>query len=507
MIRRTAPWHRLLLALVLAGAVLPGCQERKTPPPIAKAGAEAGDSARLNEEAAAKIAAEAYIFGFPLVLMDVTREVMTAVPNSAGRKAPINQLGHLRQFPDASFTDVVSPNVDTLYSFAWLDLKHEPMVLSVPDADRRYYLMPLLDAWTNVFASPGSRTTGSARHAFAITGPHWRGELPVGVEQIKSPTDLVWLIGRTQTNGKSDYPAVRVFQDKLKLTPLSAWGEKAYQAPANVPVSARVDETTPPPEQVLKMDSTAFFARLNALMKDNPPAAADAPALRRFATIGVAPGQPFNPARLDNAVARGIERGAAAGKQKLLTDAKKPHGRQVNGWDFMPDTGNYGTRYDWRAVVALVGLGANLSEDALYPRAAGDSEGRPLDGAQRYRIRFAKGQLPPANAFWSLTLYNDKQALAANPLNRYAIGDRDRLKFDKDGSLTIYLQHDSPGRNLQANWLPTPDGPFNLVLRVYWPKPEMLDGRWQTPPIERVDADKPEAEQARPRVLTALKKE
>lgn len=472
------------LMLMCALALLGGCGERKAPPASPKPHVEQAPPG-LNEEAVAQIASDAFIYGYPLVLMDLTRAVMTAAPKAEENRAPANQFAHRRQFPDYSFTDVVSPNVDTLYSSAWLDLSLAPMLLSVPEAGKRYYVLQLMDAWTNVFAAPGPRTTGTGKATFAITGPNWRGQLPDGTQEIKSPTDMVWLLGRVQTNGPKDYAQARAFQDKLKLTPFGAWGN-AYVPPENVPVSEDADTSTPPPEQVMKMDAATFFSRLNALMTNNPPAAADQPALQRFAEISVAPGKAFEPAQMDKNIAAAIERGFAAGKQKLLADAKKPHGGDNNGWQVLTDVGNYGDNYEWRALVALIGLGANLPQDAMYPRATTDGQGQPLDGAHNYVMRFPKGALPPANAFWSITLYNDQQALTQNPINRYAIGDRDKLKFDKDGVLTIYIQHNSPGKALESNWLPSPAGPFNLMMRVYWPKPDMLEGRWQIPPIEPV---------------------
>ena len=276
----------LLAAGVLLGALAARAADDKAP-------------AQLTEDQAAKVAEDAYVFGYPLVLMDVTKAVSTAVPKPEGTKAPINQFAHVRAFPDATFTDIVSPNADTLYSLAWLDLAKEPMVLSVPEMGKRFYLMQIMDDWTNVFANPGTRTTGGGKGDFAIVGPKWKGKLPEGVKELSSPTNTVWICGRTQTNGKEDYPAVRAIQDQYKLTPLSAWG-KDYTPPSKVPVAKGVDAKTPGAEQVAKMDAATFFARLNTVMKDNPPAAADADAMKRFAAIGVAPGKPFDPAKLDS---------------------------------------------------------------------------------------------------------------------------------------------------------------------------------------------------------------
>jgi hypothetical protein len=433
------------------------------------------------EESVAVVAAEAFVFGYPLVLMDVSRVVLTSVAYPEAGKAPLNQFLHMREFPDASFTDVVSPNADTLYSAAWLDLTAEPIVLSVPGSGGRYYLMPMLSGWTDVFASPGTRTTGNGAGVFAVTGPGWSGELPPGVRQLVSPTALVWLIGRTQTNGKSDYASVHRFQDGLALAPLSAWGFD-YAPPAQVLVQAGVDTATPPAEQVAAMDAGEFFRRLAELLMTNPPADADAPAIERFAAIGLAPGT-FDP---DPELADAISRGARTGMERIQAVTKTAGSPTATGWRMFRGLGSYGTDYGTRAVVALVGLGANLDQDAIYPHATTDGDGQPLDGASRYVVHFGPGQTPPANAFWSLTMYNDRQAFVANPIARYAIGDRDQLTYNDDGSLDIWIQRDPPGAQQEPNWLPAPAGSFNIFLRVYSPKQEMLDGAWTPPPVHRL---------------------
>lgn len=435
------------------------------------------------------LAVDAYVYGYPLVLMDVTREVGTATPNVDDDRlmAPVNQFAHARQFPDHTFTQVVSPNADTLYSVARLDLSKEPMILSVPEMGSRYYLMQLLDAWTNVFGAPGTRTSGSHKADFAIVGPDWTGKLPTGVREIKSPTNFVTIGGRTQTNGKQDYAAVHAMQQKYKLTPLSAWG-KPYMAPINVPVKQGVDAKTPPVEQTRKMGARSFFSRLAALLKSNPPASADAAAVERFKGIGLERGIAFEQRNLNPSFLEELEAGVRDAQQKITDEAKKPHGKHLNGWEFMPNVGRYGTDYLWRAVVALIGLGANLPEDAIYPRATADSDGQPLSGADQYFMRFAPGELPPVGAFWSVTLYNDRQFLVENPINRYAIGDRDKLTLDRDGALSLYIQNQSPGKDLESNWLPAPQGAFNLFMRLYWPKKEVIEGTWKPPKIERQTA-------------------
>jgi hypothetical protein len=431
-----------------------------------------------------KITKEAYIFGYPLVLMDVTRQVGTACPKPGPNCAPMNQFEHKSAFPDHTFTDVVSPNVDTLYSTTWLDLSKEPMVLSVPDTKGRYYLMPMLDAWTNVIASPGARTTGTGKGDFAIVGPGFKGKLPSGLKKIESPTNLVWIIGRTQTNGKADYEAVHTIQKEYKLTPLSAWG-KPYTPPTDVPVDQKVSKEAPV-KQVEKMDAQEFFGRLNVLMEANPPAPADAKAMQKFAALGIAPGKKFSLEGFDPAAKSALEKDVKEAYQEIMAKAKKPPSKVVNGWMLSYDLGSYGTNYPYRAAIALVGLGANLPADALYPLTRVDGEGKPLTGKNKYVMHFTKDQIPPVKAFWSLTLYNDKQFFVKNPLNRYAIGDRDKLKFNPDGSLDLYIQHESPGKDKESNWLPAPKDSFNLIMRLYWPKKSVLDGSWAPPPVKQV---------------------
>jgi hypothetical protein len=461
--------------LAVAALSLAGCKQQT-------------ENIRSKEaDEARRTAKDAYVFGYPLVLMDVTRTRLTNVPHPMGSAAPVNQFASLKAFPDATFTDVVSPNADTLYTQAWLDVGKEPMVLSVPDTHGRYYLMPMLDAWTNVFASPGKRTTGTGKGNFVIRGPHWSGSLPPGLKEIKSPTDMVWIIGRTQANGKADFPAVNAIQAKYKLTPLSAWG-KPYTPPANVPTDPNLDMKTSPVEKVAAMDAVTFFTRLAKLMKDNSPAAADTPIVERMAATGVVAGQPFDINKSGPDAAKAFADGVDDGKKRVIELGHNPgNGKMVNGWMLVTsDIGSYGTNYDARAGIAWTGLGANIPADAFYPLARVDGDGNPLRGENKYLIHFDKGELPPVNAFWSLTAYTAKQTFVANPINRYAIGDRDKMKFNPDGSLDIYLQHDSPGKDKESNWLPADSGSFNVALRMYWPKDAALSGAWTPPPIKKV---------------------
>jgi hypothetical protein len=433
-----------------------------------------------------RTAAEAYIFAYPLVLMDFTRQQFTATPSPTGRQAPVNQFAHSLVFPDHTFETVVSPNVDTLYSTAWLDLAEEPIVLSLPDTGDRYYVMEIVDAWTTVFAAPGPRTTGTSAGAYALVGPGWDGTLPDGIEAFRSPTALAWILGRTETNGEADYDAVHALQAQYTLTPLSAWGT-AYTPPANVPVDPEADITTAPVDQVASMTPEAFWTRFANVMIANPPTPADAPMVEGLARLGIVAGQPLNWDELEPAQAAALEAGYAGGVAQVEAAGRQPAATLQNGWAIAYDLGDYGTDYLRRAATAWVGVGANLPEDAIYPITRLDSEGEPLNGANRYLLRFAADELPPANGFWSLTMYNDRQFLVENPLGRYAIRDSDPLAFGPDGSLEILIQHDAPGPDLEANWLPAPADAFNLVLRLYWPQPRALDGSWIPPAVTKVD--------------------
>ncbi|MGB3188596.1 MAG: DUF1214 domain-containing protein [Limnoraphis sp.] len=361
----------------------------------------------------------------------------------------------------------------------------QPLVLSVPDTAGRYYLMPMLDAWTNVFASPGKRTTGTGKGDFAIVAPGWSGKLPDGVKKIQSPTSLVWIIGRTQTNGKADYQAVNAIQTQYKLTPLSQWG-KSYQPPNSVPIAEGIDTHTPPVKQVQNLDAAAFFGRMCASMKGNPPAAADAKTVQKWSEIGIIPGEDFNIQALDPLVVKGLERSVKAGHEQVVAAGQSPKAEIKNNWLMTYDLGSYGTNYLNRAGVAWVGLGANLPEDAIYPMTRVDDNSNPLSGEHCYVMHFEADQLPPVNAFWSITMYNNQQFFVDNPLHRYAIGDRDSLTFNPDGSLDIYIQHESPGKNQESNWLPSPQDGFNLTMRLYYPKAAVLDKTWSPPLVKSI---------------------
>jgi hypothetical protein len=438
----------------------------------------------LSYEEAKMISEDAYIFGFSLVMMELTKFKMSNVAEAGPANAPINQFFHYPAFPPADFRDVVRPNADTLYSFAWLDLSDEPLVLHLPDTDDRYFLFPIMDGYSNVFTSPGKRTTGTGEQDYVITGPFWSGTIPEGLTEIESPTNMAWVAGRTQTNTPSDYENVNNIQKQVTLTPLSSFG-KDYQPPKNVPVNPGVDMKTPPVEKILQTDPDTYYNVMANLMKDNPPTPEDAEMVKSFSKIGLVPGEQFDMENLDPKLVMAIEEGFKSGQQKVLDNVPKMAAIE-NGWMVLPDSlARFGTDYLFRASVAYMGLGANWVDDAVYPIGFFDNNGDTFNGANKYVLHFPEGQTPPVNAFWSLTLYQDL-FFYANSIDRYALGDRDDLEFNEDGSLDIYIQHESP-EGKESNWLPSPEGDFDFIMRLYWPQEAVFDGTWQMPPVKKVE--------------------
>jgi hypothetical protein len=434
------------------------------------------------------LATDAYIYGYPLVTMEMTRRVITNVAKPEGTHAPMGQLIRLREYPNSSYRDVTAPNADTLYTTAFFEVDKEPWVLSIPDMKGRYYLFPMLDGWTNVFQVPGKRTTGTDAQSYAITGPGWTGTLPQGVREYKSPTNIVWLLGRIYCTGTpEDYKTVHELQDQCKLVPLSAYG-KPY-APPEGKVDPSIDTKTAVREQVNRMDAVAYFTLLAQLMKSNPPAVADAPALAKFARIGLVPGKDFDASKLNADFAKRIPE---IGFDRIMLQFKVNKDVQhISGWNFTTKTGLYGTDYLMRALVTAIGLGANRPQDAVYPTSLKDAHDDAYDGANKYVIRFDKGQAPPVEGFWSITMYDAQYFFVANPINRYSISPRQNLKSNPDGSIDIYVQKDSPGADKESNWLPAPAGKFILMLRMYWPNesgPSILDGTWTIPEVTKANS-------------------
>jgi hypothetical protein len=447
--------------------------------PVARA------AAPITEEAAHAIGVDAYVYFYPLLSMDITRKQFTNV--EAGKeigKGPMNQFANMPAYPPADFKGVVRANFDTLYSSAWLDLTGEPQIVSAPDTNGRFYLLPMLDMWSDVFASPGWRTTGTEPANFLVTPPGWSGTVPAGFTHLRAPTPYVWIIGRTKTDGAADYEAVHKIQAGYKITPLSQWGKK-FDRPA-AKIDPAVDMKTPPKVQVDTMPAAKYFAYAAELLKVNPPHITDQPIVSQMKRIGIEAGKSFEFEKLAPAVQKALQsvpgEAQALMKWKVATLA-----RVANGWSMNTDTmGVYGNYYLKRAIVAQQGLGANLPEDAIYPLNLGDSDGKPLDGAHKYVLHFEKGTIPPVHAFWSITLYDSEGFQVGNALNRFAVSSYMPFKFNGDGSLDLYFQNESPGKDLEANWLPSPKGPFNLCMRLYGPHSDALTGKWNPPPVKKI---------------------
>lgn len=428
----------------------------------------------LTDAEIEQIGQEAYIYGYPLITMEMTRRVMTNVTEPQDFKAPMGQFFHAKTFPDANTTLFTAPNADTLYSMAWLDVSYDGYLLHVPDEAGRYYLMPLLNGWREVFESPGKRTTGTKAASFLITGPDWNGSVPQHITQIKSPTNLVWIIGRTYSNGTpEDLKAANALQDLYTLTPL-LYFNRPYTPPKGK-VDPSIDMKTPIREQVNRLDAKTYFNLLAHLMESNPPSNADAPIVAKMARIGILPGQDVDPKFL-----KALEPIPQKALQNIMAQDKES-GKIVNGWVYSRTT-NDSTNYLQRAFEAATGTGANLPQDALYLLTKVDSANQPLNGKNNYVIHFTKA--PPIKGFWSVSLYNELFLFADNSLNRYSLGSRNTLQYNPDGSLDLYIQNQTPGSDKESNWLPAPEGSFILMLRLYWPSDQILDGTWKPPAVE-----------------------
>ncbi len=489
------------LAFGIALAALAGlvaCSEQKSSAPsaadTAKAKAEADAkavAAAARELEAREAAIDAYIYAYPLVTMEITRRVSTNVEKPEGSKAPMGHFARLRNYPAVDDHTVTAPNADTLYTIVWLDVSKEPWIVSTPDMKDRFFVLPMLDGWTNVFQDPGKRTTGTRPQKYAITGPGWTGTLPAGVTEYKSPTGMVWVLGRIYCTGTpEDYKAVHALQDQMSAVPLSAYGKPYTPPPGKVDASF---EMKPPRDQVNAMDGATYFKLFAELLKTNPPAADDAPMVAKLAKIGIVPGQDFDASKLEPAVAKGIAEAPKPAQEKISVylkeaiatgDAKLEH-----GWLFFSKTGLYGTGYRNRAMITWYGLGANRLQDAVYPTSEGPDLLKKYHGKNKYVAHFNKGELPPANAFWSITMYDKDYFFVPNPINRYTVSSRNKFKTNADGSIDLYIQNESPGRDKEQNWLPAPKDEFVLMMRLYWPSeksPSILDGTWKPPEVKEV---------------------
>jgi hypothetical protein len=464
-----------------------------------KAEAAALDKARADAKAAADLlkakeaeetGVDAYIYAYPLVTMELTRRQFTNVQQPDAAHAPMGQFLKLRTYPAVDNHAVTAPNADTLYTTVWLDVSKEPWVVNAPDMQGRFFLLPMLDGWTTVFADPGKRTTGTHAQTFAVTGPGWTGTLPPGVTEYKSATAMVWLLGRIYCTGTpADYTAVHALQDKMTAVPLSAFG-KAYTPPPGT-VDPSVDMKSAVREQVNALDAASYFKLFAQLLKTNPPTADDAPMVAKLAKIGIVPGQDFDASKLDPAVAKGLSGVPKPAQEKIMSWMKEGilagDLKLTNGWLFTTKTGIYGTGYRQRALITAIGLGANRPQDAVYPTSEGPDILKKYSGANKYVMHFKKGEMPPVDGFWSLTMYDASYFFVPNAINRYTVSQRNKLKANPDGSVDLYIQYESPGKAKEDNWLPAPKDTFILMMRLYWPKekpPSLLDGTWTVPQVK-----------------------
>ena len=444
----------------------------------------------LSQSQAQQIAEDAYIYGYSLITTEVTRVQMTNVPAVSELKAPMNSVFNIKRYPPADYRGVSAPNADTLYSIAWLDLGAEPIVFSHPDMGKRYYLFPTYSLWMPVLESLGSRTTGEKAANYLFTGPGWNGQVPAGMTQIKSPTRYTLILGRTYADGsEADYEAVNALQAQYKVVPLSEWGKPyTYKAPPVDPKPG-FSMTDKPQSVILAMETAEYFNRMAKLMGGNaPPAKEDAPIVETMAKIGIVPGKAFDMGKLDPAVQAALKDLPQRALKKIEAN-KDSLGKVVDSWTISM-VGEYGTDYMKRAVVAAFGWPANLKEDAVYPYTEVNSAGAKLTGANKYTLTFPKGQTPPVDGFWSITMYEIDEGwwFVPNPLNKFTVSMRNNPKFNDDGSLTLYFQNTSPGADKEANWLPAPKGEFLPMLRMYWPKentPSILNGTWTPPRVEK----------------------
>ncbi len=419
------------------------------------------------------IARDGFIYGYPLVLMMITKRIATN-----GRAN--GQFIHMQSAPTPPFRIVVAPNGDTRYSSAWVDLSGGAQVLHVPDAGGRYFVAQVMDAWTDVIADPTPRIPNSAPGDYALVGPRWNGVISRKLKLVNSPTNDVWVLARTRPRAGDDASVITGIQQRYTIVPLNSYYDASYQAPPGVLANPNIDTGPTPPSLIAGMNAATFFSLLAAGLANNPPHVGDDPIVARLAQIGVAAGKPFDPSGLGAGVAA-LDDGVREGKA-LLDGYDAPSVPHANGWRWTKNTGRFGTDYAYRAFIAKTLLAANLPEDAVYPETSVDASGAPLSGARRYTMHFAAGSLPPANAFWSLTVYSPDHYLVPNSIDRYTLRDT-TARRNADGSIDVAIQHDAPSGD-QTNWLPTPAGPFVVTLRIYWPGPSGLDGTYRVPGIQ-----------------------
>lgn len=420
------------------------------------------------------LVSEAYIYAFPLVITNATRLFSTNTEAATSSRAPINQLSHAQKLADAKFRTVVTPNVDTVYSQAWLDLEKEPLLYTMPEADR-FFTLQVLDAWTNTV------TVLQTAGIYAFTLPGWQGTLPEGVIRVDIPTATAWLIARIVLSGQEDFPNVAAIQQEMSLLPLSAYLQGGVYTPPTGTVLAEHEFV--PVGKVLAMSPKVFFDTANALMLSNPPAAADDALLQRLSEIKVGPGMEFDMGILTGDITAEWKDMLRHVKEELIADSMH-YATQLGQWLYYgAPIGDFGTAYRYRAMIALCGLGANTVDVAIYPKTEVDASGAPLTGSSTYKMHFET--LPPTldGGFWSVTAYGSDDFLIDNPIDRYCINDRTPFTRNEDGSLDLLLCREKPEHT--SNWLPVSEDVFHLYMRIYVPDMAALSN-WKPPVIQRL---------------------
>lgn len=434
--------------------------------------------ATLDLTESRRLGHDAFVFGFPLLLM---AGAMRGANGSISRNGvtPPNRFAHAPRFPGPDFRAIVGAHPDTLYSVAWLDLSSGPVALKMPDVESGCYLLPLLDAWSSLFASLGPRTGSPSDEGYVITGPDWSGELPEGLLHLRAPTRHAWAICHLQVDKCDDLESARAIQHDLEIVPLTAPDEPSDAEIGPIELG---NVGRSPHRRLMEISAEQFLGELVVEMALNPPHNGDEEILADLAKIGLRPGRSFGWPALAAEVREAVEVGIESGKRAI---EDPPPSREQNGWQyFQHDHDEVEGDYLRRAQIANFALGLAHPEDAIFPLTAVDAEGNHLNGAHRYVLRFESGGLPPVGVLWSLALYDMDQLFVENPLDRYALGSRDDLQLGPDGSLEIVVQHQRPDN--AVNWLPAPDGDFNLMLHLYWPDQAVLEGRWIIPPVRRV---------------------
>ena len=428
------------------------------------------------------IAKEAYLYGYPVVEMYKTLYTQAVDKGGANYKAPFNHIGNTAQVFTPRDTAFVTPNADTPYSFVWMDLRKEPLVLTLPKVeDNRYYSVQLIDLYTQNIAYLGTRSTGNNGGHYMIAGPDWKGQQPVDIDRvIYSESNIAYALYRTQLFDEKDLNKVKQIQNGYKVQPLSAYVKQ--------PAPAKVAKIEWPKPMATMTEGPQLFRYLNFMLAFAAPQDSEKDLMARFAKIGIAPGAPFKVKDLTAEQRKALEDGIADGRAEFTAFKKdKVDTHQVTSSDLFGSRDRLKNNYLYRYAGANMGIFGNSTDEAIYMSYFVDSEGKPANGARHsYTVHFAKDQLPPAEAFWSLTMYDAKtKLLAPNLKKRYLINSAmlPNLKRDADGGLTLALQHHEPPKAEQSNWLPAPPGPFYAVLRIYLPKPEVGNGQWKLPPL------------------------